>query len=62
MAPNEYTHKETAEDEFTPEELANLRNLYEELHRNPPTEEDLVRGRQRFIELLGDDFEDSDYE
>jgi hypothetical protein len=62
MDPNKSTQKESVWDEFTPEEREKLRRLYEERHRKPPTEEDFARGRQRFIELLGEDFEDSDYE
>ena len=62
MDPSKYTHEETAEDEFTPEELARLRKLYAERHAYPPTDEDFERGRQRIVELLGDDFEDGDDE
>jgi hypothetical protein len=60
MEPREPIHTASAEDEFTPEELAHLHDLYVERHRNPPTEEDFDRGRQRIVELLGENFEDGD--
>lgn len=41
-------------DDFTEEELEDLRRLYAESKANPLTRQDIERGKQRWLELAGE--------
>lgn len=55
MEPKPRTKQDDYHEEFTEEELAEIRRRYTESKANPLTLEDIERGKQRWLEIVGED-------